>query len=186
MERDNLVIPSDDSIIKKSLYETTDLIRIKINDIETRQSELKLLIDDLKIDVDQMRQDIYNMSIAQVPNYQAIGTMRRAVNESLQIVNNFYSTDKEYEGVKMRYIKQKDDISLSSYKMIMIDLKKLDNVSEDYKDIMIDITKLINNTVDKIKNTNIETEKTDTIKEKVKAKKELNDLLHFEGNQYDL
>ncbi len=49
-----------------------------------------------------------------------------AMKQNIELLAKLYEVIKEYEGIKFKYYKEIDDIMISKYRMISVDIKKLE------------------------------------------------------------
>jgi len=111
--------------------------------IEDQKSQLETQITQLGTRILNLQKYIITLEhannvIEQLANNEKDGAKIKsyyaAVKQNIELLAKIFEVIKEYEGVKFKYYKEIDDIIISKYKMISIDIKKLEeklNGSDD-------------------------------------------------------
>lgn len=117
-------------------YETQQKnINKHISNVELRQQELKNYI----ADIDSNIKFIQNLLQTEKDNEKS-RMLRGAVSKNIELLTKLYSVYREYEDVKVKYVKETSSTMNFKHRLIEVDIRRIDEKLEgsdtDFMDVM--------------------------------------------------
>lgn len=119
--------------IRQDFDDRNSKLEKRITNIEYQQQALQNFIANIEQTINFLENEVNKENNKQQPNVDRIQKLRNALTKNIEILNSLHNTYKEYESVKFRYYKELDDNSIQKHKLVEIELRKLDEKTDNFK-----------------------------------------------------
>jgi hypothetical protein len=135
----------DNTRLRNELIEENQRVEELILRIEERQLEIITMIEFLKSKVQILDQQRTLLMQQRPPDFKYVNYLDKLIFDNSSLINSFYNSHKEYEAVKSKHIKNKNEHSLRMNHFLLIQLNKLDSTSDNFKEMFKALVKLSEN-----------------------------------------
>lgn len=162
--------PINKSDIESSYNDRNSKLEIQIQNVELRQQELYGQITTIDQQIILYENQITYELQKQPVNYKAVNSLTQNAVRLRELLSTMYRVYKEFEDVKYRYHKSIDDIINNKYKLLAVEIRKIEEKIDDHSDTnLMEIMSYLTKSFSQVSEKNVESKVVNQAQQSLKS-----------------